>query len=162
PLRYRHDNIPTPEGRQDMQCVAVVLGVALAAAPAIYPQAQTANQQAAAPNSANALLPNNDALALLKRISQLMESTMLATPGMARAAAPLSENVRQALVNIEASSPQNAGEIYNLLANVRAYLALSDALPKQYPFAEAAHKQVADLRDAASRMDAHFQALLEY
>src|SRR5947209_3899436 len=45
---------------------------------------------------------------------------------------------------------------------VRAYLALSDALPKQYPFADAARKQVAELRDAADRMDADFQALLDY
>jgi lysophospholipase L1-like esterase len=91
-----------------------------------------------------------------------MESTMLATPGMARAAGPLAENVRQALANIDATSPQNAGQVYTLLANVRAYLALSDALPKQYPFAETARKQVADLRDAVSRMDADFQALLDY
>jgi len=90
-----------------------------------------------------------------------MESTMLATPGMSRAAAPLAENVRQALVNIEASSPQNSSQVYALMANVRAYLALSDALPKSYPFADAAGKQVAELRDAMNRMDADFQALLE-
>ena len=47
------------------------------------------------------------------------------------------------------------------MANVRAYLALSDALPKQYPFADTAVKQVAELRDAMNRMDADFQALLD-
>jgi lysophospholipase L1-like esterase len=47
------------------------------------------------------------------------------------------------------------------MASVRAYLALSDALPKQYPFAEAATRQVAELRDAMNRMDVDFQALLE-
>jgi lysophospholipase L1-like esterase len=137
-----------------------LLGAVLLAARALYPQIPAA--QNSTPPSASALLSNNDALALVKRISQLMESTMAATPGMARAGAPLAENVRQALVNIEASSPQNSGQIYILLANVRAYLALSDALPKQYPFAETAVKQVAELREAVNRMDADFQALLDY
>jgi len=142
--------------------LAVCLGAALVAAPALYPQTQPAAASSQSPAPATALLSNNDALALLRRISQLMESTMLATPGMTRAAAPLDENVKQALVNIESTSAQNTGEIYNLLANVRAYLALSDALPKQYPFADTARKQVADLRDSVNRMDADFAALLEY
>ena len=144
-----------------MKCVAVVASVLLAV-PALYSQTQApaTTTQTAAPSSA--LLSNNDALALLRRISQLMESTMLATPGMTRAAAPLLENVKQALGNIESTSPQNAGQVYNLLANVRAYLALSDAMPKQYPFAETARKQVVDLRDSVDRMDADFAALLDY
>lgn len=136
------------------------LGAVLLVARALYPQTPPPAQSPRPPSSA--LLSNNDALALLRHISQLMESTMLATPGMARAAAPLAENVRQALVNIEASSPQNSGQVYALMASVRAYLALSDALPKQYPFAEAAIRQVAELRDAMNRMDADFQALLEF
>jgi lysophospholipase L1-like esterase len=138
----------------------VALGALMLAARALYPQTQQATPNPAQP-SASALLANNDALALLRRISQLMESTMLATPGMSRAAAPLAENVRQALVNIEATSAQNSSQVYALMANVRAYLALSDALPKQYPFADTAVKQVAELRDAMNRMDASFQALLE-
>ena len=136
------------------------LGAVLLIARALYPQAQAPAQSATQPPS-SALLSNSDALALVRRIAQLMESTMLATPGMTRAAAPLAENVKQALVNIEASSPQNSGQVYNLMANVRAYLALSDALPKQYPFAEAATRQIAELRDDMNRMDADFQALLE-
>jgi hypothetical protein len=66
----------------------------LLAAPSLFPQAQTsspkaapssqnaslANQPAASALLSNALLSNNDALALLRRISQLMESTMLAAP----------------------------------------------------------------------------------
>jgi len=153
-----------------MKCVALMAALWLAT-PALFPRTQTSTPNAASPGrnavladqpAASALLANSDALALLRRISQLMESTMLVAPGMARAAAPLAENVRQALANIEASSPQNAGQVYNMLANVRAYLALSDALPKQYPFADAARKQVAELREAMDRMDASLQALLEY
>lgn len=145
-----------------MKCVALI-GAVLLAAPALFPQTQASSPNAAANQpAASALLSNTDALALLRRISQLMESTMLAAPGVARAAAPLAENVRQALANVEASSPQNAGQVYSMLANVRAYLALSDAMPKQYPFADTARKQVAELRDAMDRMDADFQALLDY
>lgn len=139
-----------------------VLALALFAAPQLYPQTQPAPPppQASAPSSA--LLSNNDASALLRRISQLMESTMVSTPGMTRAAAPLLENVKQALGNIDATSAQNAAQVYMLLANVRAYLALSDQLPKQYPFAETARKQIAELRDSVDRMDADFSALLDY
>jgi lysophospholipase L1-like esterase len=147
-----------------MKCVAVLVA-AMVAAPALFPQSPAANPAAASSaanaSSASAQLSEGDALALLRRISQLMEATMLATPGMNRAAAPLAENVKQALVNIESTSAQNAGQVYILLANVRAYLALSDALPKQYPFAETARKQTAELRDSVDRMDADFAALLE-
>ncbi len=144
-----------------MKCVAV-MAVILLSAPALYPQTQGAAPTAQTTAPSSALLSNNDALALLRHISQLMESTMLATPGVARAAAPLLENVKQALGNIESTSSQNAGQVYNLLANVRAYLALSDALPKQYPFAETARKQVVELRDSVDRMDSDFAALLDY
>jgi len=144
-----------------MKRVAVV-ALVLLAAPALYSQTQPAAPAAQTAAPSNPLLSNNDALALLRRISQLMESTMAATPGMTRAAAPLLENVKQALGNIESTSSQNAGQVYNLLANVRAYLALSDALPKQYPFAETARKQVAELRDSVDRMDSDFAALLDY
>jgi lysophospholipase L1-like esterase len=137
----------------------VALGTVLFAAQALFPQNPTPAPNAGAPSSA--LLSNVDALALLRRISQLTESTMLAAPGLAHAAAPLSENVRQALVNIEATSPQNAPQVYALMANVRAYLALSEALPKQYPFADVGVKQTAELRESMNRLDADFQALLE-
>jgi acyl-CoA thioesterase-1 len=143
-----------------MKCAALLLA-ALMVAPAADRQAQPPGQNASTASS-GALLPNPDALALVKRIAQLMESTTFAMPGMVRAAAPLMENVRQALVNIEASSPQNAGQINLMLANVRAYLALADMLPKQYPFADQALKQLAELRDSMIRMDADFQALLEF
>src|SRR5438105_3736193 len=99
-----------------MKCVALI-GALLFTAPSLFPQtsASTSSAAPASQPAASALLSNNDASALLRRISQLMESTMLAAPGMARAAAPLAENVRQALANIEASSPQNSGQVYNML-----------------------------------------------
>lgn len=137
---------------------AVLLCVALAAWPAARPQTPaTSSQTSPAP-----LLPDRDAFALLERITQLMESTSVAMPGMVRAAAPLMENVKQALVNIQAASPKDARQIYILLANARAYLGLSDALPKPSPFAETALKQLAELREDVARMDTDFEALLDY
>ncbi|MGD0042465.1 MAG: hypothetical protein ABSE84_19010 [Isosphaeraceae bacterium] len=58
--------------------------------------------------SGGALLSNQEALKLEQRAVQLMESTGLAVPGLARAGAPALEDARQALANLEAA-PQNAG-----------------------------------------------------
>lgn len=109
----------------------------------------------------NALLPNRDALALYRRVAQLVESTTIAIPGLARAAAPLAENVRQSLANLEATSLQNSGLTYAFLANTRAYLALADSVPKPYPFPEQGRKQFAELRESVDRIESHFRALLE-
>ena len=140
-----------------MKCAALICAVLLAL-PAARPQTSTTSS----PTSSAPLLPDRDAFALLQRITQLMESTAVAMPGMVRAAAPLMENVKQALVNIQAASPKDARQVYILLANARAYLALSDALPKPSPFTETALKQLAELRDDVTRMDTDFEALLDY
>ncbi|PYT30685.1 MAG: hypothetical protein DMG57_07610 [Acidobacteria bacterium] len=140
-----------------MKCAVLICAV-LAALPAARPQTSATQSL----TSSTALLPDRDAFALLQRITQLMESTAVAMPGMVRAAAPLMENVKQALVNIQAASPKDARQVYILLANARAYLGLSDALPKPYPFTETALKQLAELRDDVTRMDTDFEALLDY
>ena len=44
---------------------------------------------------------------------------------------------------------------------LRAYLSLADAVPKPFPFPEAARQQFAELRDNSTRLDAHFRALLD-
>ncbi len=51
-----------------------------------------------------------------------------------RAAAPVLENARQALMNSQNGPAGHAGLVYDLRVNVRAYLALSDSLPKPSPF----------------------------
>jgi len=51
--------------------------------------------------------------------------------------------------------------LYRFLSSIRVYLELADALPKPNPFAEAAQKQIAALRDQRDRLEAHFRALLE-
>jgi len=107
------------------------------------------------------LLPNRDALAHYDRIVQLMESTTAAVPGLARAGAPVVENTRQALQTLRAAAnPQDGGLQYTLIANVRAYLALADAMPKPYPFPQEGVRQFNELRAAYERAESHFQALL--
>jgi lysophospholipase L1-like esterase len=110
--------------------------------------------------SGDALLSNQEALKLEQRAVQLMESTGLAVPGLARAGAPALEDARQALANLEAA-PQNAGITFTLLGDMRAYLGVSDTVPKPFPFPEEGRRQFGELRDAVDRLDSHFRALLD-
>ena len=110
--------------------------------------------------SGSALLSNQDALKLEQRTVQLIESTGLAVPGLARAGAPALEDARQALANLETAS-QNAGYTFTFLSDARAYLAVSDTVPKPFPFPEEGRRQFGELRDAVDRLDAHFRALLD-
>lgn len=109
----------------------------------------------------NALLTNRDALHVYERVAQLIESTGVAVPGLARASAPILENARQALESLRTVSQQNSGITYAFLTNARAYLALADSVPKPYPFPAEAHKQFAELRDSVERLASHFRALLD-
>jgi lysophospholipase L1-like esterase len=107
-----------------------------------------------------ALLPNPEALKLETRAVQLMESTGVAVPGLARAGAPALENARQSLISLE-TAPQNAGQTYTFLNNARAYLAVADTVPKPFPFSEEGRRQFGELREAVDRIDSHFRALLD-
>jgi lysophospholipase L1-like esterase len=109
----------------------------------------------------SALLKNTEALHLEQRCVQLMESTGLAVPGLARATAPALEDARQALANLR-TAPQNAAFTYAFLTHARAYLAISDSVAKPYPFPEEGRRQFAELRDAVDRLDSHFRALLNF
>ena len=106
-------------------------------------------------------LTNKDAFELYTRAVQLMESTAVAVPELARAGAPIAENARQAVGTLRALNRQHAGVTYAFLANVRAYLALSDAIPKPDTLAEQAARQFSELREVLDRAEANFRALLE-
>jgi len=112
------------------------------------------------PESGQALLPARELLDSYQRAIQLMESTTVSVPELARAGAPLIENARQAFTNVRANATDSVSN-YAFLTTLRAYLALSDAVPKPFPFSAEAQKQFNDLRDAMVRTESHFHALVE-
>jgi lysophospholipase L1-like esterase len=114
----------------------------------------------AAQNDALFTLPQ--ALEHYGRMVQLMESTTIAVPGLARAAAPVIENVRQSVDTARQSASQNDSSLhYAVLVNARAYMALAEAMPKPHPFPEEGRRQFSELRGAIDRSEAHFRAQLE-
>jgi lysophospholipase L1-like esterase len=107
-------------------------------------------------------LGNSQAFELYGRVVNLMESTTAVVPGLARAGAPMIENARQSLATIRlAQNAQDSTLHYSFLTELRAYLTLSDAVPKPFPFPEEGRRQFAELRDSAARVESHFRALLE-
>ncbi len=115
---------------------------------------------AAAPAQQNAMLPDAEFIRLSERVLELMGSTRVSIPELARAGEPLAENARQALATLRANGPRDSTLVRVFLVNLRGYLALADAVPKPYPFPEEARSQFAELRDAHDRLDSHFSALL--
>lgn len=113
-------------------------------------------QPAAAPSPQ---LSNADAIALYTRSFQLIESTMVAVPDLSRAGAPLLASAKQAFENLRVNAG-NAGFQSDILTNVRAYLTLSDAVPKPFPFPAEGQRQFAELRESINRMEAHLRALI--
>jgi len=111
------------------------------------------------PEGAAPLLSTPQLLESYGRAIQLMESTGVALPDLARAGAPLVENARQILASVR-SDPAGADSNYAFLANLRAYVALSDAVPKPFPFSQEAQKQLHELRDEQARIEVHFRALI--
>jgi lysophospholipase L1-like esterase len=107
----------------------------------------------------NPLLNTNDANALALRISQLMESTAATLPGLVQTGAVLTQNAKQDVTALQANA-NNSPLTFDFLTQVRAYLALSDTIPKPYPMPETAGKQFAELREDVERFQAHFRALL--
>jgi lysophospholipase L1-like esterase len=89
-----------------------------------------------------------------------MEAEGLAIADLQRAAAPVIEATRQNCIQLQIQ-PGRASHTYTLLANLRAYLALADALPKPFPFPEEAERQFTELRNDFTRLDSHFRALAD-
>ncbi|MBY0375173.1 MAG: SGNH/GDSL hydrolase family protein [Bryobacteraceae bacterium] len=91
-----------------------------------------------------------------------MESSAIAIPEMLRTATPLLENGKISRASLAvARGQQHSGLIYSFHKNAQAFLALTDAVPKPYPFPEEARRQLQDLRIATYQLEAHLQALLD-
>jgi lysophospholipase L1-like esterase len=109
----------------------------------------------------SAQLNTPDGLALAQRIVQLTEATSLTAPGLARAAAPMLENLRQDEKNARIVNRLSLSVTQAFLTDTRGYLALADGVRKPYPFPEEGRRQFAELRDAVARLESHFQALID-
>lgn len=109
----------------------------------------------------NPVLPDPEVLALYEKVTQLMEASTALAPGLARASAPLIETARQSIVTLRGGpNAQDTTLHYTFLTNMRAFLALSDAIEKPFPYPEAARQQSIELRESAERVEAHFRGLL--
>ena len=105
--------------------------------------------------SGGALLSNQEALKLEQRTVQLMESTGLAVPGLARAGAPALEDARQALANLKPLR-KTPGTHSHSWATCAPTWAIADTVPKPFPFPEEGRRQFGELRDAVDRLDCAF------
>lgn len=107
------------------------------------------------------LLPAAEANQLAGRLLQLAESTSVTAPGLARAAAPILENLKQDDKAIKIAGRITISTAYALLTDARAYLALADGLPKPYPPNPTGKQQMTELRDTVERLEIHFRAQLQ-
>ena len=110
--------------------------------------------------AADGFLPAAKSTELLEGSLQLMESTMAATPGVGQAVSPVLEDARQAMAVLRISPRVVPSHLFTYLGHVRAYMAISGALPKPTPVTEQTRKQFAELRTDLDLLDSHFRALL--
>jgi lysophospholipase L1-like esterase len=101
------------------------------------------------------------ALTAYERCLQLMEAGGLVSPEMGRAGAPLMENMRQALESLRFLGARNPQLHYKMLGNLRAFLLVSDAVPKPAQFPEAAKRQLTELRDISVALESYFVRQIE-
>lgn len=132
----------------------------LLAACAAFAQSPGTPASTPAPAGKSATLSPKDAGALETRMLQLVESTAVAVPGLVRASEPVKQNAEMTFAAMD-RTPQNAALLYQFINQVKAYLALSDSIPRPYPFPETADRQFAELRDDLARIQQHFEAILQ-
>jgi len=97
---------------------------------------------------------------LATRMLQLMESTGVAVPGLVRASEPVRQNAETTVAAI-GQMPRNAALTYQFMNQIKAYLALSDSMPRPSPFPAAADRQYAELREGLQRIERQFEAILD-
>lgn len=98
---------------------------------------------------------------LYREIPGLMEASAIVVPELARASAPLTENVKQSSKTLlSGPSRDHVGLVYTLLTNAKVYLQLVDALPKPMAFSDEVRRQVDILRLQIDQLDSYFRSLL--
>jgi lysophospholipase L1-like esterase len=96
---------------------------------------------------------------LADRLSQLMESTAVAVPGLVSASGSVRQLTASALGSMRAA-PQDLSLQYRFAKLVAAYLALSDTFPHPQPFPQVAEQQFSELRESAQRFQVRFETAL--
>lgn len=129
-------------------------GLALLLVSCLYAQ----QNPGAAPESA--LLGAKESGELAARMVQLIESTAVAVPDLVRASEPVQQRAKATLAAM-AQAPQSPTLTWQFLNETRAYLGLSDSVPRPFPFPATAEKQFAELREDLDRLQQHFAALLD-
>jgi len=94
------------------------------------------------------------------RLSQLMESTAVAVPGLVPASEPVRRLASATLTAMRAAE-QDPVLKYRFSKQVAAYLALSDSFPRPEPFPATAEQQFSELRDGLHRLEIRFEGSLE-
>src|ERR1019366_5316386 len=97
-------------------------------------------------NSGQAVLGQKEAGQLATRMLQLMESTAVAVPRLIRASEPVKQNAEMTFTAMQ-RTPRNPALTYQFMNQIKAYLALSDSIPRPYPFPATADQQYAELRE---------------
>ncbi len=97
---------------------------------------------------------------LAERLAQLMESTAVVVPGLAKASEGLRQLAGSSLTSMRAA-PQDAALRYQFAKQVGIYVALADSFPRPDPFPPVAERQFADLHEGLQRYEARFGASLE-
>lgn len=109
----------------------------------------------------SAALTDDQILATYDRCLQLIESSGVASPELGRAGVPLAENMRQNIDSLKFLGIRNPQLHYRVMTNLRAFLLISDAVPKPVPFPEVGRQQLAELRDSLLRIELYFQTQIE-
>lgn len=107
----------------------------------------------------NPLLSAKDTTELAQRAVQLMESTGVAVDGLLPATEVLRLNTARSVESLQRVA-RNTPVTYQLLNQIRAFLAVSDTFPRPNPFPQTAAEQLSELRTTADRFQRHFDALL--
>jgi lysophospholipase L1-like esterase len=121
----------------------------------------TALVLAAALRAQTQSLSDAEALKLAGRGQELMEAAGMAIPELARAGAPLGEAARQAVDLMRSVSGNPPAPWQRYLQSLRAFLLVSDMVPKPAMLPDLTRQQLAELRDIDTRLAPYFETLLE-
>src|SRR5581483_10030024 len=141
----RNHYLPPAEGGEVMKLTAARVLAAAAFSVAVCAQQVPPPAGPVEPSNApgTAMLSQKDAEQLATRLLQLIESTAVSVPGLVRASEPVKQNAELTLTGMQ-RTPQNPAITYQFINQVKAYMALSDSIPRPYPFPQTADRQFAE------------------